>query len=92
MWPGAVSSAPGLASLCRVPPPRDLHSCRPSHAPGQPVLFQGPGGKSTDPPLRGQLSTPTGSPHLTTVHRPLPPSRVIEELHRALATKHRQDR
>uniref|UniRef100_A0A452T0C7 Phosphatase and actin regulator n=1 Tax=Ursus maritimus TaxID=29073 RepID=A0A452T0C7_URSMA len=38
-----------------------------------------------------QLSTPTGSPHLTTVHRPLPPSRVIEELHRALATKHRQD-
>uniref|UniRef100_A0A8C9P6G6 Phosphatase and actin regulator 3 n=1 Tax=Spermophilus dauricus TaxID=99837 RepID=A0A8C9P6G6_SPEDA len=43
------------------------------------------------PPLRGQLSTPTGSPHLTTVHRPLPPSRVMEELHRALATKHRQD-
>uniref|UniRef100_A0A8C4S5R8 Phosphatase and actin regulator n=1 Tax=Erpetoichthys calabaricus TaxID=27687 RepID=A0A8C4S5R8_ERPCA len=30
--------------------------------------------------LRGQHSTPTGSPHL-----------VIEELHRALATKHRQD-
>ncbi|XP_004414044.1 PREDICTED: phosphatase and actin regulator 3 isoform X2 [Odobenus rosmarus divergens] len=58
---------------------------------GQPALFQGPGGKSADPPLRGQLSTPTGSPHLTTVHRPLPPSRVIEELHRALATKHRQD-
>ncbi|KAF6284677.1 phosphatase and actin regulator 3 [Rhinolophus ferrumequinum] len=58
---------------------------------GQAALFQGSGGKSTDPPLRGQLSTPTGSPHLTTVHRPLPPSRVIEELHRALATKHRQD-
>uniref|UniRef100_A0A8C8YDZ2 Phosphatase and actin regulator n=1 Tax=Prolemur simus TaxID=1328070 RepID=A0A8C8YDZ2_PROSS len=58
---------------------------------GQAALFQGPGVKSTDPPLRGQLSTPTGSPHLTTVHRPLPPSRVIEELHRALATKHRQD-
>ncbi|XP_058988894.1 phosphatase and actin regulator 3 isoform X5 [Mustela lutreola] len=58
---------------------------------GQTALFQGPGGKSADPPLRGQLSTPTGSPHLTTVHRPLPPSRVIEELHRALATKHRQD-
>ncbi|ELK27575.1 Phosphatase and actin regulator 3, partial [Myotis davidii] len=33
----------------------------------------------------------TGSPHPTTIHRPLPPSRVIEELHRALATKHRQD-
>ncbi|XP_066243431.1 phosphatase and actin regulator 3 isoform X3 [Saccopteryx leptura] len=58
---------------------------------GQSVLFQDSGGKNTDPPLRGQLSTPTGSPHPTTVHRPLPPSRVIEELHRALATKHRQD-
>uniref|UniRef100_A0A2K5RBW9 Phosphatase and actin regulator n=1 Tax=Cebus imitator TaxID=2715852 RepID=A0A2K5RBW9_CEBIM len=58
---------------------------------GQAVLFQGSSMKSADPPLRGQLSTPTGSPHLTTVHRPLPPSRVIEELHRALATKHRQD-
>ncbi|NP_001103646.1 phosphatase and actin regulator 3 [Sus scrofa] len=58
---------------------------------GQATLFQGSGGKNTDPPLRGQLSTPTGSPHLPTVHRPLPPSRVIEELHRALATKHRQD-
>uniref|UniRef100_A0A8C5VNW1 Phosphatase and actin regulator n=1 Tax=Microcebus murinus TaxID=30608 RepID=A0A8C5VNW1_MICMU len=57
----------------------------------QAALFQGSGAKSTDPPLRGQLSTPTGSPHLTAVHRPLPPSRVIEELHRALATKHRQD-
>ena len=32
-----------------------------------------------------------GSPHLTTVHLPLPLSRVTEELHRALATKHRQD-
>lgn len=63
-----------------------------SRSPGQAALFQGSGGKSMDPPLRGQLSTPTGSPHLTTVHRPLPPSRVIEELHRALATKHRQDR
>lgn len=58
---------------------------------GQTALFQGSGTKNTDPPLRGQLATPTGSPHLTTVHRPLPPSRVIEELHRALATKHRQD-
>ncbi|XP_015313149.1 phosphatase and actin regulator 3 isoform X5 [Macaca fascicularis] len=58
---------------------------------GQAALFQASGMKSADPPLRGQLSTPTGSPHLTTVHRPLPPSRVIEELHRALATKHRQD-
>uniref|UniRef100_H3BAV7 Phosphatase and actin regulator n=1 Tax=Latimeria chalumnae TaxID=7897 RepID=H3BAV7_LATCH len=41
--------------------------------------------------VRGQHPTPTGSPHLGTVHLPLPPSRVIEELHRALATKHRQE-
>ncbi|XP_036915892.1 phosphatase and actin regulator 3 isoform X2 [Sturnira hondurensis] len=58
---------------------------------GQAMLFQDASGKNTDPPVRGQLSTPTGSPHPSTVHRPLPPSRVIEELHRALATKHRQD-
>ncbi|XP_054429316.1 phosphatase and actin regulator 3 isoform X2 [Pteronotus mesoamericanus] len=58
---------------------------------GQAVLLPDAGGKTVDPPLRGQLSTPTGSPHPATVHRPLPPSRVIEELHRALATKHRQD-
>ncbi|XP_045300028.1 phosphatase and actin regulator 3 isoform X4 [Leopardus geoffroyi] len=70
-----------------APLPSDPHS----DDAGQPALFQGSGGKNTDPPLRGQLSTPTGSPHLATVHRPLPPSRVIEELHRALATKHRQD-
>uniref|UniRef100_A0A1A8LFT2 Phosphatase and actin regulator n=1 Tax=Nothobranchius pienaari TaxID=704102 RepID=A0A1A8LFT2_9TELE len=37
--------------------------------------------------LRGRISTPTGSPHLGA----LPPSCIIEELHRALATKHRQD-
>lgn len=66
-----------------------VHYCP---VPGQAALFQGPSMKSNDPALRGQLATPTGSPHLTTVHRPLPPSRVIEELHRALATKHRQDR
>ncbi|XP_041081402.1 phosphatase and actin regulator 3-like isoform X2 [Polyodon spathula] len=43
-------------------------------------------------PLRGQLATPpTGSPHMGIVHPPLPPSCIIEELHRALATKHRQD-
>lgn len=59
---------------------------------GQAALFQGPSMKGNEPALRGQLATPTGSPHLTTVHRTLPPSRVIEELHRALATKHRQDR
>ncbi|XP_074066475.1 phosphatase and actin regulator 3 isoform X2 [Macrotis lagotis] len=58
---------------------------------GQATLFQASGQKVSEPLLRGQHSTPTGSPHLTAVHRPLPPSRVIEELHRALATKHRQD-
>ncbi|XP_053430665.1 phosphatase and actin regulator 3 isoform X2 [Nycticebus coucang] len=58
---------------------------------GQAMLFQASSMKSAEPPLRGQLSTPTGSPHLTAIHRPLPPSRVIEELHRALATKHHQD-
>ncbi|XP_072489511.1 phosphatase and actin regulator 3 isoform X8 [Notamacropus eugenii] len=58
---------------------------------GQATLFQASGQKVSESHLRGQHSTPTGSPHLAAVHRPLPPSRVIEELHRALATKHRQD-
>lgn len=44
--------------------------------------------------LRGRISTPpiSGSPHLGTLHPHLPPSCIIEELHRALATKHRQER
>ncbi|XP_013924467.1 PREDICTED: phosphatase and actin regulator 3 [Thamnophis sirtalis] len=58
---------------------------------GQAVPFQSSGPKVSDPHLRGQHTTPAGSPHLAAVHLPLPPSRVIEELHRALATKHRQD-
>ncbi|EMP35818.1 Phosphatase and actin regulator 3 [Chelonia mydas] len=58
---------------------------------GQAALFHPPGQKGSDPHVRGQLPTPTGSPHPAAVHLPLPPSRVIEELHRALATKHRQD-
>ncbi|XP_041837208.1 phosphatase and actin regulator 3b isoform X2 [Melanotaenia boesemani] len=41
--------------------------------------------------LRGRISTPTGSPHLGAVHQQLPPSCIIEELHRTLASKHRQD-
>lgn len=43
--------------------------------------------------LRGRISTPpiSGSPHLG-LHPHLPPSCIIEELHRALATKHRQER
>ncbi|KAI5947672.1 Phosphatase and actin regulator 3 [Manis javanica] len=76
--------------LLPTPPPK-AGSKATKNTTGLPALFQGSAGRSTDPPLRGQLSTPTGSPHLTAVHRPLPPSRVIEELHRALATKHRQD-
>ncbi|KAM6053159.1 phosphatase and actin regulator 3 isoform 2-T2 [Theristicus caerulescens] len=58
---------------------------------GQAALFHPSGQKSSEPHVRGQVTTPTGSPHLAAVHLPLPPSRVIEELHRALATKHRQD-
>ncbi|NXF07668.1 PHAR3 regulator, partial [Smithornis capensis] len=58
---------------------------------GQAALFHPPGQKGPEPLGRGQVPTPTGSPHLAAVHLPLPPSRVIEELHRALATKHRQD-
>lgn len=76
--------------LLPTPPPK-ASSKTVKNVTGQATLFQGPAVKSADPALRGQLSTPTGSPHLTTIHRPLPPSRVIEELHRALATKHRQD-
>ncbi|XP_058486675.1 phosphatase and actin regulator 3b isoform X2 [Solea solea] len=41
--------------------------------------------------LRGRISTPTGSPHLRMLHPQLPPSCIIEELHWALATKHRQE-
>ncbi|XP_030623667.1 phosphatase and actin regulator 3a [Chanos chanos] len=41
--------------------------------------------------LRGPFSNAVGSPHLGTIHPPLPPSCIIEELHRALATKLRQD-
>ncbi|XP_004841034.1 phosphatase and actin regulator 3 isoform X2 [Heterocephalus glaber] len=83
---GQLPSAP----LLPTPPPK-ASSKTTRNVTGQAALFQGSGVKSSDPGLRGQLSTPTGSPHLTTIHRPLPPSRVIEELHRALATKHRQD-
>ncbi|XP_055400542.1 phosphatase and actin regulator 3 isoform X5 [Bubalus kerabau] len=85
----SVGQLPSPPLLPTPPPKAGSRTTR--SVTGQATLFQGSGGKSTDSSLRGQLSTPTGSPHLTTVHRPLPPSRVIEELHRALATKHRQD-
>ncbi|KAJ6665722.1 hypothetical protein lerEdw1_002092 [Lerista edwardsae] len=73
-----------------VPPPKTAAKV-PKTAPGQAAPFQPSGQKVSDPHLRGQHSTPTSSPHLAAMHLPLPPSRVIEELHRALATKHRQD-
>ncbi|TSP68480.1 Phosphatase and actin regulator 3 [Bagarius yarrelli] len=41
--------------------------------------------------LRGPFYNAVSSPHIGTLHPPLPPSSIIEELHRALATKLRQD-
>ncbi|NP_001171261.1 phosphatase and actin regulator 3 isoform 4 [Mus musculus] len=85
----SVSQLPS-PPLLPTPPPK-ASSKATKNVTGQAALFQGPSMKNNEPALRGQLATPTGSPHVTTVHRPLPPSRVMEELHRALATKHRQD-
>ncbi|KGM00071.1 Phosphatase and actin regulator 3, partial [Charadrius vociferus] len=76
--------------LLPAPPPKAISKITKSVT-GQAALFHPSGQKSSDPHVRGQVTTPTGSPHLAAVHLPLPPSRVIEELHRALATKHRQD-
>ncbi|XP_056668866.1 phosphatase and actin regulator 3 isoform X6 [Monodelphis domestica] len=85
--PAQLPSPPRLP----VPPPKSVSNKTNKNITGQATLFQASGQKISEPHLRGQHSTPTGSPHLAAVHRPLPPSRVIEELHRALATKHRQD-
>ncbi|XP_062871653.1 phosphatase and actin regulator 3a [Trichomycterus rosablanca] len=41
--------------------------------------------------FRGSFTNTVSSPHIGTLHPPLPPSSIIEELHRALATKLRQD-
>ncbi|XP_052397094.1 phosphatase and actin regulator 3-like isoform X3 [Carassius gibelio] len=41
--------------------------------------------------LRGPFTNTVGSPHIGSIHPPLTPSCIIEELHRALATKLRQD-
>ncbi|KGL85138.1 Phosphatase and actin regulator 3, partial [Tinamus guttatus] len=76
--------------LLPAPPPKAISKITKSVT-GQAALFHPSGQKSSDSHVRGQVTTPTGSPHLAAVHLPLPPSRVIEELHRALATKHRQD-
>nr|XP_060627998.1 phosphatase and actin regulator 3 isoform X4 [Anolis sagrei ordinatus] len=73
-----------------IPPPKTASKVS-KIVPGQAAPFHPSGQKASDPHLRGQHTTPTSSPHLAAIHLPLPPSRVIEELHRALATKHRQD-
>ncbi|XP_053529875.1 phosphatase and actin regulator 3b isoform X6 [Ictalurus punctatus] len=95
-----LKAQPALREV-RTPPPRvpakllprlgSLDSSHPTHqtrpAPATlPRNFTLP--KDT---LRGRISTPTGSPHLGNMHPLLPPTCIIEELHRALATKHRQD-
>ncbi|XP_027704690.1 phosphatase and actin regulator 3 isoform X7 [Vombatus ursinus] len=85
------SIAEAVAAADQTSLDKELHSEEQKEDAGQATLFQASGQKVSEPHLRGQHSTPTGSPHLAAVHRPLPPSRVIEELHRALATKHRQD-
>ncbi|XP_016388474.1 phosphatase and actin regulator 3-like, partial [Sinocyclocheilus rhinocerous] len=41
--------------------------------------------------LRGPFTNPVGSQHIGSIHPLLPPSCIIEELHRALAAKLRQD-
>ncbi|XP_051518845.1 phosphatase and actin regulator 3-like isoform X1 [Myxocyprinus asiaticus] len=41
--------------------------------------------------LRGPFSNAVVSPQIGSIHPPLPPSCIIEELHRALATKLRQE-
>ncbi|XP_058620281.1 phosphatase and actin regulator 3a isoform X2 [Onychostoma macrolepis] len=56
----------------------------------QKELPRGPDGPSPVV-LRGPFTNSVGSPHIGSIHPPLPPSCIIEELHRALATKLRQD-
>ncbi|XP_054639849.1 phosphatase and actin regulator 3b isoform X2 [Dunckerocampus dactyliophorus] len=74
-----------LGSLDGAPPVRVKKS--PATLPRNFTLPKDPHGSL----LRGRMLTPTGSPHLGALHSQLPPSCIIEELHRALATKHRQD-
>ncbi|KFP34501.1 Phosphatase and actin regulator 3, partial [Colius striatus] len=93
--PKAISKITKTVTAMKSPPSTILKNyviVGSSQISGQAALFHPSGQKSSDPHVRGQVTTPTGSPHLAAVHLPLPPSRVIEELHRALATKHRQDR
>lgn len=77
-----VSADPGKVVIASVPQSNSfLHKELPRVSDGpSPVV------------LRGPFSNPVGSPHIGSIHPPLPPSCIIEELHRALATKLRQDR
>ncbi|KAJ0068853.1 hypothetical protein NL108_012099, partial [Boleophthalmus pectinirostris] len=81
-----VKLLPRLGSLDAAPPVPVKKS--PATLPRNFTLPKDPHGSL----LRGRISTPTGSPHLGALNPQLPPSCIIEELHRALATKHRQDR
>ncbi|KAM5135906.1 phosphatase and actin regulator 3 [Mantella aurantiaca] len=90
--------APGTEMEGITSPPASIMKNPPfigsSHISGHTNLFQPSGQKISEhngPVMKGQNLTPTGSPLLPAMHMPLPASRVIEELHRALATKHRQD-
>ncbi|XP_054993362.1 phosphatase and actin regulator 3 isoform X2 [Sorex araneus] len=78
--PGGQLPSPPL--LPTPPPKAGAKAGKPLS--GQAVPFH------VDPALRAQLSSPSGSPSPPAVPCPRPPSRVIEELHRALATKHCQ--
>ncbi|KAK7898978.1 hypothetical protein WMY93_019831 [Mugilogobius chulae] len=80
-----VKLLPRLGSLDAAPPVPMKKS--PATLPRNFTLPKDPHGSL----LRARMSTPSGSPHLGALNPPLPPSCIIEELHRALATKHRQD-
>ncbi|KAE8574516.1 hypothetical protein XENTR_v10003468 [Xenopus tropicalis] len=92
-----VSDADVEEISLKSPPRTMMKSSTPSgssHISGHTNLFQPSAQKATElhgQTARGRHSSPNGSPHHSAIHMPLPPSRVIEELHRALATKHRQD-
>lgn len=77
-----VSADPGKVVIASVPHSNSfLQKELPRvHDGPSPVVFRGP------------FTNSVGSPHIGSMHPPLPPSCIIEELHRALAAKLRQDR
>uniref|UniRef100_A0A8C5GMF9 Phosphatase and actin regulator n=1 Tax=Gouania willdenowi TaxID=441366 RepID=A0A8C5GMF9_GOUWI len=89
VWGSPPGGHPPLVNACLshvgAPPVRVKKS--PATLPRNFTLPKDPHGSL----LRGRISTPSGSPHLGVLHPQLPPSCIIEELHRTLATKHRQD-